>query len=71
MPVMDGFEATRRIRAIEAESRARSTPIIALTADALDEARDACASAGMNDFVSKPINKDALLATIEDWLSTP
>jgi signal transduction histidine kinase/ActR/RegA family two-component response regulator len=62
MPVMDGLEAARRIRAIEAERRKKNReypagiPIIAMTANALKEDREASLAAGMNDHISKPIN---------------
>jgi signal transduction histidine kinase/CheY-like chemotaxis protein len=60
MPGLDGLEATRRIRALEAsEGRARM-PIVALTANAFDEDRDACLAAGMDDHLAKPIDPDAL-----------
>jgi PAS domain S-box-containing protein len=68
MPGMDGIEATRRIRAIEAESAAR-TPIIALTANASSEDREACLSAGMDGFLVKPLDRERLAAAlgIADW----
>jgi len=56
MPEMNGLEATRRIRNGEAGSVNSGTPIIAMTAHALDNFRIECESAGMNDFVSKPVN---------------
>lgn len=62
MPEMDGFEATRNIRTLEGPNR--NTPIIAVTANAMEEDRKASFQAGMNDFVSKPINKDALFDAI-------
>jgi CheY-like chemotaxis protein len=58
MPIVDGMEATRRIRALDVE--AHSVPIVALTANALDEVRERCACAGMNEFLSKPIQRNAL-----------
>jgi len=67
MPGLDGHEATRRIRAIEAEGGAPRTPIIALTANAFDEDRDACIAAGMDGFLAKPLDRErleALLATV-------
>jgi PAS domain S-box-containing protein len=58
MPGSDGIEATRRIRA--AETRGPRTPIIALTADALSEDRDACLEAGMDGFLTKPLDRERL-----------
>ena len=59
---MDGFEATRRIRA-RSDSIA-GLPIVAMTANAMQGDRDACLSAGMNDYISKPINIEKLSAAI-------
>lgn len=56
MPVMGGLEATRRIRESERQQQLPPTPIIAMTAAAMDEDRAACLAAGMNDYVSKPIH---------------
>jgi len=67
MPGSDGIEAARRIRAAESEHGARRTPIIALTANALDEDRDACLAAGMDGFLTKPLARERLadvLATV-------
>jgi CheY-like chemotaxis protein len=58
MPASDGIEATRRIRAAEAQGP--RTPIIALTADALSEDRDACLEAGMDGFLTKPLDRERL-----------
>jgi CheY-like chemotaxis protein len=66
MPVMDGFEATRIIRAGAGKSKAAS--IIALTANALEESRKMCEAAGMNDFVAKPIDAAQLKVVIQSWL---
>jgi signal transduction histidine kinase/ligand-binding sensor domain-containing protein/CheY-like chemotaxis protein len=67
MPVMDGLDATRAIRNLEgAISR---IPIIAVTANALQGERQKCLAAGMNDFISKPIEKEKFAAAIERWTS--
>jgi CheY-like chemotaxis protein len=58
MPASDGIEATQRIRA--AETDGARTPIIALTADALSEDRDACLAAGMDGFLTKPLDRERL-----------
>jgi CheY-like chemotaxis protein len=64
MPGSDGIEATRRIRAAEAESRGPRTPIIALTANAFDEDREACIAAGMDGFLTKPLDRDRLAGAL-------
>lgn len=65
MDEMDGIEATRRIRSGQAGEKNRKIPIIAMTAHALQEYRDKCRDAGMEDFVSKPIDYQKLYSTIE------
>ena len=60
MPVMDGYEATRRIRALE-DSALAGIPILAMTANAFDEDRKAAEECGMNGFLSKPINLDEVI----------
>jgi CheY-like chemotaxis protein len=62
MPEMDGLEATKRIRQLGAMGRA--VPIIAMTANAMQEDRRRCLEAGMNDFVAKPIDSAELLRKI-------
>jgi len=64
MPGSDGITATRRIRAIEAERGIARTPIIALTANALDEDHDACLAAGMDGFLTKPLDREQLTAAL-------
>jgi len=66
MPEMDGIEATRHIRAMSGELS--SVPIIAMTANAMEEDRQKCLQAGMNDYVSKPIDQAKLLSKIGYWL---
>jgi PAS domain S-box-containing protein len=62
MPELNGYEATAAIRALKSSSR--STPIIAMTAGARREDRDRCLAQGMDDYLSKPVSKDALLALV-------
>jgi PAS domain S-box-containing protein len=64
MPSMDGLEATRRIREIEATEDSAATPIIALTANVSAEDREACLAAGMDGFVVKPLDRDRLAAAL-------
>lgn len=65
MPVMDGLEATRRIRELPG---CLSLPIIGLTANALKEHMDLCINAGMNDVLTKPINRDQMLSKVRYWV---
>jgi signal transduction histidine kinase/CheY-like chemotaxis protein len=65
MPVMDGFDATRAIRL--KGGRVGQTPIIALTAAAMEEDRRACKAAGMTDFITKPLDPDMLSSVLERW----
>jgi CheY-like chemotaxis protein len=64
MPGIDGLEAARRIRAAEAEGEKPRTPIIALTANAFDEDRDACLAAGMDGFLVKPLERERLVEAL-------
>ncbi|MBP2084584.1 signal transduction histidine kinase/CheY-like chemotaxis protein [Pseudomonas putida] len=65
MPVMDGYEASRRIRQ---SGRWPNLPIVALTANAMPEERERCRTAGMNDYLAKPFRREELLALIDHWV---
>ena len=67
MPDMDGFETTRRIRCQE---QFATLPIVAVTANAFKESKDACMKAGMDDYLAKPIHKTQLLNLINKWSPT-
>lgn len=69
MPEMDGLEATRQIRAGDGPNA--DTWIVALTANAMQSDQEACCVAGMNDFLSKPFNREALAHVIERGLNRP
>ena len=65
MPVMDGYEATRKIRR---DLPLGELPIIAMTANAMSGDREKCLMAGMNDHVAKPVNPDEMFATLARWI---
>lgn len=65
MPGMDGLEATRIIRGMQG---GQTVPILALTANAFEEDRQRCMAAGMNDFVSKPVDPERLYAMLRRWI---
>ena len=67
MPVLDGLDATRRLRA----GGCTSMPIVAMTANAFGEDRAACLAAGMNDHVAKPVEPERLYTTLLQWLPVP
>lgn len=70
MPVMDGYEATRLIRSgMDGKILNPNVPILALTANVVQEDRDACFACGMDDFMSKPVSLSVLDQTISKWLS--
>jgi CheY-like chemotaxis protein len=68
MPGMDGLEVTRRMRLGDAGAWGRQVPVVALTANAFIEDRDACLAVGMDDFLSKPVVVPELLATLRRWV---
>ncbi len=68
MPELDGIEATKRWRQIEAEQGDEFLPIVALTANASPEDRHSCRAAGMSDFVSKPFRSADLERVVNEWL---
>ncbi|MFT4926870.1 MAG: CheY-like chemotaxis protein, partial [Phenylobacterium sp.] len=68
MPEMDGYEASRQIRAGVAGINYQSIPIIALTANAMEGDRKSCLDAGMSDYLSKPIIPQNLLTQLKRWL---
>jgi PAS domain S-box-containing protein len=65
MPEMDGIEATKRIRG---QARFERLPVIALTAGVTTEERERCIASGMNDFITKPIDPEKLIATLANWI---
>lgn len=69
MPVMDGFESTRRIRQWEKEQHHHRIPIIAFTAGVFDHERTNCVLAGMDDFLAKPVSTNNLSDIVNRWLT--
>ena len=67
MPVINGLEATKIIRTLNSQ-KSKSIPIIALTADAFSSDVKKCIEAGMNDYISKPINTEMMISTIKKWV---
>jgi CheY-like chemotaxis protein len=69
MPVMNGFDATRRIREFESQSRSgERIPILALTANVLDDFKDQCKEVGMDAFLTKPIKRELVFRAINQWV---
>jgi PAS domain S-box-containing protein len=68
MPEMDGWAATARIRTRESEEPGRRLPIIAMTANAMPGDRENCLNAGMDDYLSKPVNRANLKAMLDKWI---
>ena len=69
MPEMDGLEATKYIRKQEAESQLPPIVIVAMTANATDDDQNLCRDAGMNDYISKPIQIDKLKTLLQHYAS--
>ena len=70
MPNMDGFGATRAMRYLETEMGCKRTPIIGLSAHVMQEHRNECDNAGMDDFLAKPLKRDLLIETVNKWAPT-
>jgi CheY-like chemotaxis protein len=67
MPVLNGYEASKAIRQLD-DSAASRVPIIAMTAHAMNSSKHACTDAGMDDFISKPVNMNILVQKLKQWL---
>ena len=71
MPGMDGYAATRKIREMEAERNLKPAQIIAMTASAMLGDRELCFAAGMNDYITKPVDQSALQAALDKAKDRP
>jgi len=71
MPVLDGLACTRRWREREMQERRRHTPVVAMTAASDEQAREACRDAGMDDFVTKPVELAKLATVLAHWSQKP
>ena len=69
MPEVDGFDATAMIR-VDERPTGRRVPIIAMTANAMQEDRERCLQIGMDDYISKPVKSELLLAMLQKWTET-
>ena len=68
MPVMGGIEATQKIRMMETSGALMRTPIVAMTANAMQGDREQCLEAGMDDYISKPIKSEQLMECLSRWI---
>lgn len=71
MPDMDGYQATAEIRALELERGGFHTPVIGLSARAMDGDREIALAAGFNDYLTKPLREDLLKDALERWIGAP
>lgn len=71
MPDMDGYQATAEIRALEAANGGPHTPVIGLSARAMDGDREIALAAGFNDYLTKPLREDDLKDALERWIGAP
>ena len=67
MPVMDGFAATEKLRQLEGEMELPQTPVVALTAHAIEGVREKCLASGMNDFLAKPFSFEQITTKVSEW----
>ncbi|MCO4797745.1 MAG: response regulator, partial [Colwelliaceae bacterium] len=68
MPILDGYETTKRIRLGECGDNYKEIPIIAMTANAMKGDKEKCLSIGMDDYISKPVDKQAMLDVLKSWI---
>jgi two-component system sensor histidine kinase/response regulator len=68
MPLLDGYEATRRIRDSQSKVLDRAVPVVAMTANTMQGDREKCLAVGMDDFISKPVSPTKLLQALQNWL---
>ena len=68
MSGVDGLEASRRIRQLEASEAREAIPIIALTAKAMKDDQEKCLAAGANDYIAKPLDVEKLLSLVRVWM---